>query len=119
LATTFSFGISQAQANNDQAGAIGTVESIHLRSSSAKSSPFWNYVNVAGETYYWGGSVCPGTKLVYQGMSDTMVDALAEYATYPDMCIEPFYKNGQGGNRCLVSFTASLKTEANCTQRPR
>lgn len=107
----------------DQEGETGTIRSIHLRSTSANSSAFWNWVVIAGangdSTYYWGGSVCPGKKLSYQGNSDVMVDALAEYATFPDMCITPFFKNGQGGYRCLVTFTAAIRVGQECGLRPQ
>ncbi len=115
------FGASEALAD-DQQGETGPIRAIHLRSMEASISAYWNWVVIAGdvdETYYWGGSVCPGKNLRYQGNADTLVDALAEYATYPDMCITPFFKNGQGGNRCLVAFTAAIRTGDNCDTRPQ
>jgi hypothetical protein len=121
LAVTLAAG--PALANTDPEGGSGPIKSIHLRSTSASLSAFWNWVVIAtesgDETYYWGGSVCPGKALLYGGNGDTMVDALAEYATFPDMCITPFYKNGQGGQRCLVSFTAAIRTGEHCDDRPR
>jgi hypothetical protein len=121
LALAGAFGVSEAVAD-DQQGETGPIRAIHLRSIEASISAFWNWVVISGEndqTYYWGGSVCPGKHLRYQNNSDTMVDALAEYATYPDMCITPFYKNGQGGNRCLVTFTAAIRTGDSCGAGPR
>ncbi|MGD2128038.1 MAG: hypothetical protein PVJ33_12885 [Lysobacterales bacterium] len=107
----------------DQEGGSGPIHSIHLRSTAASSSAFWNWVVIAGpsgeQTYYWGGSVCPGKHLSYSGNSDAMVDALAEYATFPDMCITPYYKNGQGGYRCLVTFTAAIRVGRECGLRPQ
>jgi len=107
----------------DQQGETGHIRSIHLRSDSASSSAFWNWVVIAGasgdQAYYWGGSVCPGKRLHYVGSKDTMVDALAEYATFPDMCITPFFKNGQGGYRCLVTFTAAIRQGQECDLRPQ
>ena len=86
-----------------------------VHSGTGSSSP----VPTENETYYWGGSVCPGKHLSYSGNSDAMVDALAEYATFPDMCITPYYKNGQGGYRCLVTFTAAIRTGDSCDTRPQ
>lgn len=110
-------------AADDQEGETGPIRSIHLRSIEASTSAFWNWIVIAGasedQTYYWGGSVCPGKHLRYQGHSDTMVDALAEYATFPDMCITPYFKNGQGGNRCLVTFTAAIRIGQECGVRPQ
>jgi len=108
----------------DQQGLSGHIKSIHLRGTSASSSAYWNYIvlqTTEGEqTYYWRGSVCPGKDIRYSSNQDTMVDALAEYAVFPDMCITPFYKNGQGqNNRCLVSYTAFLKQGDECEVRPR
>ena len=119
LLVTVTMSISTAMANNDLAGGVGPIKSIHLRSTKASSSVFWNYVIIADETYHWGGSVCPGIHLMYRSNLDTMIDALAEYATFPDMCIAPFYKIGQGGYLCLVSFTASIKTGESCDIRPQ
>ena len=121
LVLTGIISIPTAMANKDLAGGIGPIKSIHLRSTNAKSSAFWNYVVIAStsgdKTYHWGGSVCPGLKLLYQGKKDLMIDALAEYATFPDMCIAPFYKFGQGGYLCLVSFTASIRIGDSCDSR--
>lgn len=107
----------------DQTGIPGTIKSIHLRSTAASIGPYYNWVvleTVDGDrTYYWGGPVCPGKSLVYPGNSDVMVDTLAEYAANPDICIEPTYLNGQIQSRCLVSFTASRKTEYGCETEPR
>lgn len=109
---------------DDQQGLSGHIKAIHLRGTSASTSAFWNYIvlqTAEGEqTYYWKGSVCPGKDIKYASNQDTMVDALSEYATYPDMCITPFYKNGQGqGNRCLVAYTAFLRVGDECEVRPR
>lgn len=107
----------------DQEGEPGPIRSIHLRSNEASLSARWDWVVIAGksgeEIYYWGGAVCPGLRLRYRNNADTMVDALAEYAVFPDMCITPFYKNGQGGSRCLVTFTAAVRTGDSCDTRPR
>jgi hypothetical protein len=119
LLVTVTMSMSTVAANNDLAGSIGPIQSIHIRSTRAKSSAFWNYVIIENQTYYWSGSVCPGVHLKYVKSFDTMVDALAEYATFPDMCIEPFYRFGQGGNLCFVSFTASIKTGESCDIRPQ
>jgi hypothetical protein len=119
LLVTVTMSLSTAEANNDLAGDIGPIQSIHLRSTRAKSNAFWNYVIIEDTYYYWSGSVCPGVNLKYVNNLDTMVDALAEYATFPDMCIKPFYRFGQGGNLCLVSFTASIKTGESCDIRPQ
>ena len=109
---------------DDQQGLSGYIKSIHLRGTSAGTSAFWNYIvlqTAEGEqTYYWNGSVCPGKDIKYASNQDTMVDALSEYATYPDMCITPFFKNGQGqDNRCLVAYTAFLRVGDECEVRPR
>jgi len=108
----------------DQQGLSGPIKAIHLRGTSASSSAYWNYIvlqTAEGEQiYYWGGSVCPGKDIRYASNQDTMVDALSEYATYPDMCITPLYRNGQGqDNRCLVAYTAFLRVGDECEVRPR
>lgn len=122
LASITMFGADQLAAA-DQQGESGPIHSIHLRSTAASSSAFWNWVVIAGasgeQAYYWGGSVCPGKHLRYSANSDAMVDALAEYATFPDMCITPYYKNGQGGYRCLVTFTAAIQVGQECDLRPQ
>ena len=109
---------------DDQQGLSGSIKSIHLRGTSASSSAYWNYIvlqtSEGEQTYYWKGSVCPGKDIRYASNEDTMVDALSEYATYPDMCITPFFKNGQGqDNRCLVAYTAFLRVGDECEVRPR
>lgn len=51
--------------------------------------------------YVWGGNTCPGRDL-----ADWQVQILFDLAAAPYMLVVPQYKNGAGGNRCLVRWTA-------------
>ena len=51
--------------------------------------------------YVWGGNICPGRDL-----ADWQVQILFDLAATPYMLVVPQYRNGQGGSRCLVRWTA-------------
>ena len=65
--------------------------------------------NTATETTYkWGGSVCPGKDLT-EHQVELLVHALTDRGR---VSIVPRYKNGQGGNKCLVAFSLASHKHA-------
>lgn len=105
LFTVFAYGIALA----DEAGDPGAIKALHR--NTPDSDLFSSYhallvikAEFGDDEYKWGGNHCPGFDL-----TPIMEDALNAYASDKNMQIEPFFKPGAGGNRCLVGFTALNK----------
>ena len=92
----------------DFEGDSGRILSLtHNTSGSDEQSSFRGSIvvkqrNAPAKEYKWGGFTCPGKNLTVEEV------ALLERAFLGwGWKIHPFFKNGQGGNSCLVAFTLS------------
>ncbi|MBZ0165873.1 MAG: hypothetical protein K8I00_03630 [Candidatus Omnitrophica bacterium] len=102
----------------DETGEPGFIESLELVSISADNYPLYHGEMILqtefGEVAYrWGGSSCPGKDLNHESNTH-MLDALIQYSQSAHMHIVPTYKNGQGGNLCVVSFVATSNAASCC-----
>jgi hypothetical protein len=59
------------------------------------------YANKAKTTYHWGGSFCPGKDL----SADSVERLTQAFLTRRWTKVTPRFKNGQGGNKCIVGYT--------------
>ncbi len=103
----FCTGIPEV-ARADFDGDPGRIRSLtHNTPGSSEHSLFQGSIvikprNAPGQEYKWGGTTCPGKNLTVDEV------ALLERAFLGwGWKIHPFFKNGQGGNSCLVAFTLS------------
>lgn len=102
----------------DQTGDPGYIASLELISSISDDYPLYHgevvFQTEMGEVAYrWGGSSCPGVALNAEH-NRHLVDALSEYAETAHIFITPRYRFGQGGNLCLVGFTATSNAAVCC-----
>jgi hypothetical protein len=95
--------LAAAQAGADTQGATGAVVGLqHNRSNSDSSATYngllWVETNGALQQYGWGGAVC-GTSFIADD-----VGVLQGALDNARILIQPFWKAGTGGARCLVAY---------------
>jgi hypothetical protein len=107
LLVLLSFSFKPAFA--DTAGEPGEILSIEILESTSDNFVTWHGDVVIrqlsdgrDQQYRWGGAACPGRDL-----EDARVNYLFELSTTPYMVVTIYWKQGAGGNRCVVGFVAS------------
>ncbi len=100
-----------APVHADQTGDPGYIASLEMLSSISDDYGLYHgevvlQTDLGEVAYRWGGSSCPGVGLNLE-QNRHLVDALSEYARSAHIHIVPQYRFGQGGNLCLVGFTAT------------
>lgn len=102
-----------ATALADTAGPTGRVRSLTINTSgSTEWNGFHGSVEIATDkrgttTYYFGRTYCPGKDL-----SDAEIALLAEALEKGGkILVTPRYRNGQGGRKCIVSFTLQRRNK--------
>jgi hypothetical protein len=104
-----------ALAYADESGLTGRVVSIRVNeTSSDDATGFVGSVTIRSGSknsrevneYRWGGNQCPGRNLSEANVT-RLVEALAEG---DELRVTPYYKNGNGGTKCLTAFDVTHRS---------
>ncbi len=104
------FAVTPKLANADSKGAAGRIVEVQVNAQGSDNHALYRgAVKVRSgkkkaftyATYKWGGSTCPGKDLTADQVA-VLSEALANRSR---VSLIPRFKNGQGGNKCLVSFS--------------
>jgi len=96
----------------DVQAATGRLVALLVVESTSDTYPLYHGQITVGDsiggfaTYHWGGSFCPG-----QTIPTTSVASLQRALDNPRIVVQPFTKNGQGGNLCVVAVRYILRNE--------
>lgn len=85
----------------DEVGDAGRIQTLHINHLYADTYLQFHgrvFIGKDADEYRWGGASC-GTKV----LPDNMV-SLLESALDSGLNVEPLWKPGQGGAKCLVGF---------------
>ncbi|MEM7153237.1 MAG: hypothetical protein AAF799_10355 [Myxococcota bacterium] len=105
LLTSTSFA-PQAQAAKDKRGSLGRVVGMRVvTQGSHEHASYHGFIRIKPpladpETYYWGGSSCPGQKIT-DAQLQLLVTALRDQQ---QLQLRPYYYMGEAADRCLVAF---------------
>ena len=96
----------------DVQAATGRLVALLVVEPTSDTYPLYHGQITVGDsiggfaTYHWGGSFCPGQTLPLE-----TVASLQRALDNPRILVQPFTKNGQGGNLCVVAVRYILRNE--------
>ena len=92
-------------------GTVGPLVALRVHTVASDEATFKGFILVCDSIggylpYYWSGSLCAGLDV-----NEAEIAILQRGLDNPRMLIEPIYKLGAGGTRCLVAFSLVLRSD--------